>query len=45
MKKNYEKPCLDIIEFAKEDIMDSTLSAPTNTIFDMNGNIEDLGDM
>lgn len=44
MKKLYEQPRLDIVEFDKEDIMSGGASAPeAATIFEING-VEDLGE-
>lgn len=45
MRKLYEKPCLDVVEFEKEDIMTGGGSAPEEgTIFEITNGVEDLGE-
>ena len=45
VRKLYEKPCLDVVEFEKEDIMTGGGSAPEEgTIFEITNGVEDLGE-
>lgn len=44
MRKLYEKPCLDVVEFEKEDIMTGGGSSVEGTIFEITNGVEDLGE-